>query len=100
MLYRMVSVVGPLRCKPLMQGHDKGRVLGAVANLCPIWERGVLDIDVLGTRLQCGQAWHVLPVNFCWIREMVVLEKNNGHLRQLSAEGPPLFRALLASPRE
>jgi hypothetical protein len=31
---------------------------------------------------------------------MVVLENNNGHLRQLSAEGPPLFRALLASPRE
>jgi hypothetical protein len=27
MLYRMVSVVGLLRCKPLMQGHDKGRVL-------------------------------------------------------------------------
>jgi hypothetical protein len=70
MLYRMVSMVGPLRCKPLMQGHDKGRVLGAVANLCPIWECGVLDIDVLGTRLQCGQAWHVLPVNFRWIREI------------------------------
>jgi hypothetical protein len=73
MLYRMVSMVGPLHCKPLMQGHDKGRVLGAVANLCPIWECGVLDIDVLGTRLQCGQAWHVLPVNFRWIRAICVL---------------------------
>jgi hypothetical protein len=31
---------------------------------------------------------------------MVVLENNNGHLTQLSAEGPPLFRALLASLRE
>lgn len=30
----------------------------------------------------------------------VVLENNNRHLTQLSAEGPPLFRALLASLRE
>jgi hypothetical protein len=30
----------------------------------------------------------------------VVLENNNGHLTQLSAEGPPLFRALLAFLRE
>src|SRR5919197_609255 len=70
MLYRMVPVVGKLRCKPLMQCHDKCRVLCAVPNLCPMWERSVLDIDVLGTRLQYGQPWHVLPVNFLWIREI------------------------------
>ena len=70
MLYRMVSVIGTLRCKPLMQCHDKCRVLCAVPNLCPIWERSVLYIDVLGTRLQCGQPWHVLSVNFRWIREI------------------------------
>ena len=54
MLYRMVPVIGALRCKPLMQGHDKCRLLCAVLNLCPIWECGVLHIDVLGTRLQGG----------------------------------------------
>ena len=70
MLYRMVSVIGPLRCKPLMQCHDKCRVLGAVANLCSVWDRGALYIDVLGTRLQCGQPWHVLAVNLRWIREI------------------------------
>ena len=70
MLYRMVPVIGTLRCKPLMQCHDKCRVLCAVPNLCPIWERAVLYIDVLGTRLQCGQAWHVLPANFRWIGEI------------------------------
>ena len=56
MLYRMVPVIVTLRCKPLMQCHDKSRVLCAIPNLCPIWERGVLYIDVLSTRLQCGQA--------------------------------------------
>jgi hypothetical protein len=70
MLYRMVSVIGTLRCKPLMQCHNQSRVLCAVLNLCPIWERAVLHIDVLGTRLQCGQSWHVLSVNFRWIREI------------------------------
>ena len=70
MLYRMVPVIVTLRCKPLMQCHDKSRVLCVIPNLCPIWERGVLYIDVLGTRLQCGLAWHVLPVNFRWIGEI------------------------------
>ena len=59
MLYRMMPVIGTLRCKPLMQGHDKCRVLCAVLNLCPIGDCGVLHIDVLGTRLQCGQPWQV-----------------------------------------
>ena len=70
MLYRMVSVIGTLRCKPLMQGHDKCRVLCAVPNLCSMWEGGVLYIDVLSTHLQSGQPWHVLSVNFGWIREI------------------------------
>src|SRR6266568_6093136 len=70
MLYRMVPVIVTLRCKPLMQRHDKSRVLCVIPNLCPIWERGVLYIDVLSTRLQCGQSWHVLSVNFRWIREI------------------------------
>ena len=70
MLSCMVSVIGTLRCKLLMQCHDKCSVLCAVSNLCPIWERGVLYIDVLGTCLQCGQPWHVLSMNFRWIREI------------------------------
>jgi hypothetical protein len=38
--------------------------------------------------------------NICLDGFLVVLENNNGHLTQLSAEEPPLFRALLASLRE
>ena len=67
MLYRMVPVIGTLRCKPPVQRHDHGRVLCAVPNLCPIGERSVLYIDVLGARLQCSQPWHILSVNFRWI---------------------------------
>jgi hypothetical protein len=67
MLYRMVPVIGTLRCKPLVQCHDQCRVLCAILNLCPIRERGVLYIDVLGARLQCSQPWHILSVNFRWI---------------------------------
>ena len=70
MLYRMVPVIGTLRCKPLVQCYDQCRVLCAVLNLCPICDRGVLDIDVLSTRLQRGQPWHVLSMNFRWIREI------------------------------
>ena len=70
MLYRMVPVIGTLCCKPPMQCHDKCRIFCAVPNLCPIWERGVLYIDVLGTRLQGGQPWHVLSVNFRWVGEI------------------------------
>ena len=44
MLYRMVPVIGTLRCKPLVQCHDQCRVLCAVPNLCPIGECSVLDI--------------------------------------------------------
>jgi hypothetical protein len=37
---------------------------------------------------------------FCNNLRGVVLENNNKHLTQLSAEGPPLFRALRASLHE
>ena len=70
MLYRMVPVIGTLCCKPPMQCHDKCRIFCAVPNLCPIWERGVLYIDVPGARLQGGQPWHVLSVNFRWVGEI------------------------------
>ena len=70
MLYRMVPVIGTLRCKPLVQCHDQCRVLCAVPNLCSIGECGVLYIDVLGARLQGGQPWHVLSVNFRWIGDI------------------------------
>jgi hypothetical protein len=78
--------------QPLMQGHVKGRILGAIANLRPIWERGVLDIDVLGTRLQCGQAWHVLPVNFRWIREITPVKL----LRLLSSIEVPRYLGIVS----
>src|SRR4029453_15396661 len=53
MLYRMVPVIGTLRCKPLVQCHDQCRVLCAVPNLRPIRERGVLYIDAL-CEYNCG----------------------------------------------
>ena len=74
MLYRMVPVIGTLRCKPLMQCHDKCRGLCAIPDLRPIWEGSVLYIDVLGARLQCDQPWHVLPVNFRWIQKITPVE--------------------------
>jgi hypothetical protein len=63
MLYRMVPVIGTLRCKPLVQCHDQCRVLCAVPNLHPIRERGVLYIDahVQGVVAQGDDFLTVLP---------------------------------------
>jgi hypothetical protein len=77
----------------------------AVCSVGPAWEEAILlyqywyIVDLChGDSLEkCfrGLSQLLCQENYRW----VVLENNNGHLTQLSAEGPPLLRALLASRR-
>jgi hypothetical protein len=74
--------------RTLLMGHQHPP--GALVELQQIGETASGSDGVLHDP---PEAFDVMVVFQIW----VVLENNNGHLTQLSAEGPPLFRALLAS---
>jgi hypothetical protein len=50
---RVVTVVGELRIKPLMQRMNHGCVVGMVRNACPSGYVTIRNHKAVGTRTQC-----------------------------------------------
>ena len=84
MTRRVVSMIRPSR-KPLMQCRDQSWILRSVLNLCAIGQGRVLHIDVPSPCAQCGQPWHIFPMNFGGIGE-IALAKLGGLLLEMRVD--------------
>jgi hypothetical protein len=67
---RVLAVVRALRGKPCMQRVNEPRIIGCVANLCAVWQRYVVHVDLRRPCFSCGRAWHVAAMDRRRIGEM------------------------------
>ena len=63
MIHGVPAMLRHLRPKPLMKGHNEGRIRRGVSNLSAVRQGGISNVDLPEPGLQFSQPRHVVAVN-------------------------------------